>query len=146
MNRKELIDFILKGIAEDLKKEQRDKGLVASGKSAAAITIEATDSGGSIDAPAFHFQITGRKAGPFKDGIKTMMEWIKHKGITPKDPKTSIRSLAFLFARKISQKGNDIYLRKRKGIEFKGIVEKWREVGKEKYIEYIKELFKPAKA
>lgn len=127
MNNKELIETVLKGIADDLVADQASKGIRASGRSARSLKPEANENEGSLKgSDYFYYQINGRRPGPVKDGIKTMLEWIKAKGITPKDPKTSLRSLAFLFMRKVSQRGNDIFQGKRPGLERDEIKMKWK--------------------
>jgi hypothetical protein len=140
MNNRELIQEILNGIADDIRKEQIAKGLRASGKSAAALTPMTGENVGSLKAPGhIVFTIKGRKPGPFKDGVKTMLEWIEQKGITPNDDRTSLRSLAFLFARKISQRGNDLFLGQREGLGLADIVAKWKQVFVSKFKENLKQ-------
>jgi hypothetical protein len=141
VNNRELIETILEGIAEDMVKDQSSKGIRASGKSAESFQIDAADQQGGLKGSSyfrFQFDGKGRGPGPFKDGVKTMLEWIKQKGITPHDPKTSLESLAFLFARKISQRGNDIFAKKREGIAVNEIVEKWKKILLEQYSKNLK--------
>ena len=138
-----VIEAVLEGIAEDLIRDQQKKGMRASGKSAESFRIDIDEEEGKLYAAShWYWQINGRKPGPFKDGIETMLEWIKRKGIRPRDPKTSLRSLAFLFARKIQQQGNDIFLKKRPGIDFVNITLKWKIIGKQRISELVRENIK----
>ena len=140
MTNRALIETVLKGIAHDIAQDMSAKNLTASGKSARSLKpVILDDNEGQLKGAAhIYFQIHGRQPGPFKDGIKTMLKWIKDKGIQPNDSKTSLKSLAYLFARKISQRGNDIYLRKRKGLETKEIYSKWKKILVEMFKENLK--------
>jgi hypothetical protein len=51
-------------------------------------------------------------------------QWIRDKGITPNNPKTTIKQLAFLFNRKMATRGTDIFIGKRSGLSFDQIVDK----------------------
>lgn len=139
MTNKALIESILKGIAEDIVKDQSAKKLYASGKSARSLQAIADDNEGQLKGSShFYFQIYGRKPGPFKNGIATMLKWIKDKGIQPRDPNTSLKSLAFLFARKVSQHGNDIFQGKRQGLGVREIYKKWTRIFVDQFRENIK--------
>jgi hypothetical protein len=139
MNTKELIEAVLEGIAEDMIKDQNAKHMRASGASSESFHVDATSTEGNLTGAAhWYWQIHGRKPGPFKDGIETMLMWIKRKGIQPKDKNTSLRSLAFLFARKISLEGNDIFLGKRAGIGMDAIIKKWVAIFKSKFKDSLK--------
>jgi hypothetical protein len=139
----DVIELVLEGIAEDMIRDQQRKKMRASGESAESFVIDATEEGGTLKGSAhWYYQINGRGPGPFKNGIKTMMEWIQDKGIRPRDGKTSIKSLAFLFGRKIKEQGNDIYLGKRLGIDFVNIVLKWKQIGKERIKDLVRENIK----
>jgi hypothetical protein len=139
----EVLETVLEGIAEDMIRDQQAKKMRASGKSAESFRIEMTEDTGELHAAAhWYWQINGRQPGPFKDGIQTMLEWIQDKGIKPRDEKTTLKQLAFLFARKIQEQGNDIFLGKRPGIDFVNIVLKWKQIGKEKIKELIKKQIK----
>lgn len=139
----ETIETVLEGIAEDMIKDQSSKGMRASGKSAESFEIKMSESGGDLYGAAhWYWQINGRRPGPFKDGIEKMLDWIKRKGITPRDKNTTLRQLAFLFARKITERGNDIYLKKRPGIAFKEIVHRWKGIAKQRLGLSLKEYIK----
>jgi hypothetical protein len=118
---KELITKLLESIKVDIIEDQQSKGIKASGKSMASLSVQnVTETGGElVGASYFHFQIYGR--GPTKSGSGKgeplrvrLIQWIKDKGITPDG--ISIKSLAFLIARKIHQKGTDIFLGERPGL------------------------------
>lgn len=50
------------------------------------------------------FPEKGRKAGGVPP-VDAILRWIVFKGVTPRDPKMKLRSLAFLIARQIGRKG-----------------------------------------
>jgi len=100
----------------DFFKQQRDRGIHASGKSEAGAELTATDTTGEMK--VFRYVWTnltgvGRKPGKFPP-IQMIRNWIDSKGIQPTD--ISKDSLAFLIARKIARKGTDIFMNKRVGI------------------------------
>jgi hypothetical protein len=136
----ELIETVLEGIAEDMIRDQQAKHMRASGASASSFEIKTTETDGQLFAAShWYWQIHGRKPGPFKNGIAVMLDWIKRKGITPKDTKTTLRQLAYLFARKISLEGNDIFKKKRPGIDLPGILKKWRDIARTRAIDIVKQ-------
>ena len=115
------IESYLKGVKELIKKEQADKGISASGFSAESLREEANDTGGQLfGAHYFRYQGDGRGPGKFPP-IEAIMEWIVVKGIEKRD-NISDRSLAFLIARKIAEKGTEIHLDPSKGINFGEII------------------------
>lgn len=108
-----LLDEVKKAYIED----QEAKGIRSSGKSAKSIRKESKPTSGTLTGASYFYQQKhGRRPGKFPS-VSDIMDWIKIKGITPRDSKTSIKSLAFLFARKIAQKGTDIYLNKRPALD-----------------------------
>jgi len=70
----------------------------------------------------FAQQTAGRAPGKFPP-IESIIEWIKVKNIQKRD-NISDRSLAFIIARKIAQKGTDIHEGKRPALDLKGVSEK----------------------
>lgn len=111
------ISDLLDGVRKAYQEEQIDKGIRSSGKSSASLRPEVKQSGGTISgtlygAKYFYQQKHGRKPGKFPP-IDDILDWIRIKGIVPRDNKTSTKQLAFLFARKISQSGTDIFSGKR---------------------------------
>jgi len=138
MNCKDLIDSILKGVSADVVKDQISKGIRASGKSADSLKTESEAAEGDLKGSAhIYFQIHGRKPGPFRDGIKTIMAWLEDKGIKPID--ISLKSLAFLIVRKIQQRGNDIFMGRRPALAFSEIVTKWKKILVERFIQQLKQ-------
>lgn len=105
-------------VIKDLKGDQVAKGIKASGESAASLKYSATSTRGTLSgANYFYWQILGRKPGKFAPP-DAILKWIKDKGITPNNPKTSLKSLAYLINRKMAMKGTDIYTGKREGLSF----------------------------
>lgn len=108
-----LLDEVKKAYIED----QEAKGIRASGKSAKSIKKQVKPTEGTLTGAKYFFQQRhGRRPGKFPP-VSEILEWIKTKGITPKDSRTSIKSLAFLFARKIAERGTDIFQKKRPALD-----------------------------
>jgi hypothetical protein len=104
---------LLNGVREAIQQDQIDKGIRSSGKSSASLRIEVKQTQGTLyGASYFYQQKHGRKPGKFPP-ISAILDWIRIKGITPRDNKTTTDQLAFLFARKIAEKGTDIFTGKR---------------------------------
>lgn len=111
----ELLDGVRKAIQED----QIDKGIRSSGKSSASLRIEVKENSGALyGSKYFHQQFHGRKPGKFPP-IDDILDWIRVKGIVARDSKTTTRQLAFLFARKIAERGTDIFSGKRPALDIK---------------------------
>lgn len=128
------IKKFLDAIGLAYKQDQADKGMVSSGKSAASIRTELTDDGGQVWGSSYIYQqIHGRKPGKFPP-IEDMLQYIFHKGITPDDPKTSYRELAFLFGRKIAEVGTDIYTGKRPGLSIESKLVDLKKNFKDEYL------------
>lgn len=112
----------LQGVQEAYRQDMADKGMNASGGTAQAIRVQEQDGGGQVVGLKHMEQlIFGRRPGKFpgeslEQAISNMLKWINSKGIVPNDPNTSLRSLAFLFARKIARHGTDIFQGKRQGL------------------------------
>lgn len=107
------ISALLDGAEKLFVEDQINKGIRASGKSAASIKKHPKSNSGKLTGlHYFHQQMHGRAPGKFPP-IEAIMRWIEIKGIQPRDPKTSIKSLAFLFARAIARKGTQIFQKKR---------------------------------
>jgi len=118
------IGILLNDIREAYIKEQRDKGIRSSGKSAESLRISVDKTSGQLSGAKYFIQQTvGRKPGKFPP-IDDILDWIRAKKITPRDAKTTERQLAFLFARKIAQSGTDIFQGKRSGLEMDEIIAK----------------------
>lgn len=123
LNAQPLISELLDGIKKVYQDRQKEQGIRSSGKSADSLRTESNESSGKLyGAKYFYQQKFGRKPGKFPP-ISDILDWIRSKGITPRDTKTSERQLAFLFARKIAQKGTDVFQRKREGLEVEQQVE-----------------------
>lgn len=109
-------------VIKDLRGDQSQKKITASGSSADSLTFEADDTSGQLlGFDYFYFQIVGRKPGKFAPP-DAILQWIQDKGIKPNNPKTSLKSLAYLINRKIAMKGTDIFGGKRPGLDFEQVV------------------------
>lgn len=117
---KQVIFSILEIIKKRIKQDQDSKKIKASGKSAGSMDIQELKTGGQlVGDDYFQQQIVGRKPGKFPP-IKPIMDWIDQKGLSL----TGItkKGLAFVIARKISEKGTDIFRKKRPGLDINSIV------------------------
>lgn len=133
------IGILLNDIREAYIQEQKDKGIRASGKSAESLKITVDANSGQLSGAKYFIQQTvGRKPGKFPP-IDDILDWIRVKRISPKDPKTTERQLAFLFARKIAQSGTDIFQGRRPGLEMEEIIKKL-------VAEFMKQFAKDTKA
>ena len=100
---KEILRKSFEELRLDLIKEYDAKGMRASGKWADSLQIETTDWSAKITGLNYSQQLeTGRRAGKFPP-ISDIEKWIQDKGIQPNG--ITIKSLAFLIARKISRQG-----------------------------------------
>lgn len=121
-----LLDEVKKAYIED----QEAKGIRASGKSAKSLRKHPKPTSGTLTGAKYFFQQRhGRRPGKFPP-IDDILNWIRAKGIQPgmyqPTPKTgqkipkprqmTERQLAFLFAQKIAERGTDVYLGKRPGL------------------------------
>lgn len=117
MNYTKSISKLLTEIKKAYIADQEAKGIRSSGASAKSLRTKANPTSGTLTGSAYFYQqMHGRRPGKFPP-ISEILEWIKIKGITPRDSSTSIKSLAFLFARKIAQSGTDIYQKKRPALD-----------------------------
>jgi len=138
LNTKETISELLDGIKKVYQDRQKEQGIYSSGKSADSLRTESGDTSGALyGARYFYQQKFGRKPGKFPP-IDDILDWIRAKKITPRDPKTSERQLAFLFARKIARSGTDVHQNKREGLD----VEKQVEELVKQFMEKLNEGFK----
>ena len=118
------IGVLLNKVRDAYIQEQKDKGIRSSGKSAESLKITIDENSGFLTGSKYFIQQTvGRKPGKFPP-IDDILDWIRAKKISPRDAKTTERQLAFLFARKISQSGTDIFMGKRSGLEMDEIIKK----------------------
>lgn len=129
--RNDMITFLensRKGILNNYHK----KGLRASGRTEQEMrvaNVQGRDKQGAfpetmsatLEGPSYViFEDLGRKAGRFPP-IQSIQQWIRQKGIQPEG--TTIRSLAYLIARKIAREGTEIHKNKQKGLEIQKVLE-----------------------
>lgn len=113
-DKKNILDF-LNAVRRSIIDDQLTKKIHSSGKSASSLQVGANRTTGYLTGSAyFQQQVLGRRPGKFPP-ISAIMDWIKEKGIQPRD--ISQKSLAFIIARKIAEKGTDITLKKRPGLD-----------------------------
>lgn len=127
MNFAPSISTLLDGVRDAYIKDQKDKGIYSSGKSASSIRKDVEETSGQLFGSSYFYQQKhGRKPGKFPP-IDDILNWIRAKGIQPgmyqPTPKTgqkipkprqmTERQLAFLFAQKIAREGTDIFQGKR---------------------------------
>ena len=129
---KEVIFSVLEIIRKKILGQQRSKKIYASGKSAQSLYIQEVKNGGQlVGEDYFQQQITGRKPGKFPP-IKPILKWIDDKGLSLN--KITKKGLAFIIARKIADKGTDIYKKKRDGLDVKGIIDETEPILKDQLI------------
>ena len=149
MTDKQILKALSDAIKDDIKADQRAKNIRASGRSADSLREEITDN--DLEAVMnvfgtfyFEFQKRGRRPGK-NPPISPILQWIDDKNITPDG--ISKKSLAFLIAKKIGDKGTDIHMGKRPGLDIKTILERnlinsTRQLAKEKSITYASDFTK----
>lgn len=109
----------LNGVKEAYIQDQKEKGMRVTGESANSLTVVETKDGGELIGVGYWVQqYYGRKPGSFPP-IVSIQKWIIKRGIKPFNPKTSIKSLAFLFARAIANAGTWIFQKKKPGVNIK---------------------------
>jgi hypothetical protein len=108
------ISILLDGVRQAYIDDQKKKGIRSSGKSADSLRIATTETSGTLFGAGYWFQQKhGRKPGKFPP-ISAIIDWIRNKAIQATD--IPERSLAFIIARKIAEKGTDIYQGRREGV------------------------------
>lgn len=116
----ELTKAALSSMLKDVVEDQKAKKIRASGASAESLVVTMNNEGGELrGADYIYFQVMGRKPGKFPP-IQSIIEWIEAKGIQPQD--ISVKSLAFLIARKISKLGTNIFMGTSPALAFEIIV------------------------
>jgi len=117
---KQTIFSVLEVIRKRIIQDQSAKKIRASGASSQSLQIEEIRNGGQlIGSDYFQQQITGRKPGKFPP-IKPILQWIDSKGLSLN--KITKNGLAYVIAKKIAEKGTDIYRKKRPGLAVNEIV------------------------
>lgn len=118
MDRKEAVAIFLEDIKKAYIKDQTEKNIRASGKSASMFKDSVDETGGKLfGADYVYFQKKGRKPGGMPP-IEAIIEWLKNKTSFRVDNEKgpSLEGLAFAIARKIAKKGTDIHQGKRPGL------------------------------
>lgn len=141
----EAVAHFLQRISDAYVRDQDRKGIRASGRSAASLRSVTEPGGGKLFGKGYiHFQKVGRRPGRFPP-LDAILNWIEDKGIKPQD--ISVKSLAYLIARKIARSGTDIFQRKRPGLNVedeilearKELVAEIARITKERILEKIKQ-------
>lgn len=118
-NKEKRFELVAETLIDLIKKQQIDRGLYASGKTAKTLRSNITQNRIQIlGSEAFIYQIKGRGPGKFPPP-NTIKDWIKAKPIRSK---LNINSLSFLIGRSIAEKGSLIYQGKKKGLDMKEVV------------------------
>jgi hypothetical protein len=151
---KELLEKIGKSFVSDLKKNQKERGLFASGFSANSLRIEQNEFSLKVfGAGYFEFQEYGR--GPtknFASNSPTLKErirvWIDQKPLNPID--ISKDSLAFIISRKIHKEGTLLFKNRAEKIGLEEIVKTHRErfrkqLIKRKRVDFSSEIIRSLK-
>lgn len=118
MDRKEAVSIFLEKVKQAYITDQQAKDIRASGKSAESIKPESgNDFGKLFGADYFTQQRIGQPPGKWPS-IEDIIQWMKDKKTFRVDAErgASLKSVAFLIARKIFTKGTDIHLGKRPGL------------------------------
>lgn len=103
----ELVSSELEALKHKVIENQKNSGLVASGKTIASMKVEVTEDGGVLwGRSPFGTLETGRKGGKVPAGFwKIIRQWIDDKGIHVDKP----NSFAYLVARKIAREGTQLF-------------------------------------
>ncbi len=107
-SQREVLKQFLESVKADLISEQADRGITASGESAASLTVSLIGRNGVVltGADYFLYQVRGRGPGRFPP-FEAIKQWIKDKQL--RFTNITEDSLAFLIARKIARQGTDIF-------------------------------------
>jgi hypothetical protein len=131
----EAIAIYMQRVSTEIKEDQRQKKLVATGDSLNSHVITINKNNNTLTAANYYpFLIEGRGPGKFPPP-DTILDWLTERNITPRDPKMSLKSLAYLIGRKQAREGSAIHRGEREGIDFLEIATKnegvlYRQVGK----------------
>lgn len=150
VTRKEAITTFMVRVKQAHIEDLRRKNMDASGDSAASLKEKAEDNAGQLFGKrSIGALIEGRRPGK-QPPLEAIIQWLKDKKTfrIDNDRGPSLRSLAFLIARKIGKTGTDIYQRKRPSLNVDDlIVDAKKELGKqilqiekEKIVEKLKTL------
>lgn len=103
----ELVSSELEALKQKVIENQKNSGLVASGRTIASMKVEVTEDGGILwGRSAFGTLETGRKGGKVPAGFwKIIRQWMDDKGIQVEKPD----SFAYLVARKIAREGTQLF-------------------------------------
>lgn len=103
----ELVSSELEALKQKVIENQKNSGLVASGRTIASMKVEVTEDGGVLwGRSAFGTLETGRKGGKVPAGFwKIIRQWMDDKGIQVEKPD----SFAYLVARKIAREGTQLF-------------------------------------
>lgn len=103
----ELVSSELEALKQKVIENQKNSGLVASGRTIASMKVEVTEDGGVLwGRSPFGTLETGRKPGKVPAGFwKIIRQWMDDKGIQVQKPD----SFAYLVARKIANEGTHLF-------------------------------------
>ena len=103
----ELVSSELEALKQKVIENQKNSGLVASGRTIASMKVEVTEDGGVLwGRSPFGMLETGRKPGKVPAGFwKIIRQWMDDKGIQVQKPD----SFAYLVARKIANEGTQLF-------------------------------------
>lgn len=114
-----------KGFIKDLKQEQQDKGMTASGLSSQSLrSVIGKDSAQIYGSDYWKYQTGGRGPGGMPP-VQSIENWIISKGIPVAG---SVEGMAWAIAKKIEKNGTDVFEGKRDGVQFSEIVKKNLEI------------------
>ena len=133
MTTTEALRIYLTKVMNEIFVRQENLGIKASGYSAKETKVVVKKNSGAIEGPLYlntNFKGIGRKPGPInRKGIKSISEWMKRRHIDKK--------YLWPIVKTIEIKGTRIYYDRRRGIDLKSIVEKFREEFMKNYAEAL---------
>jgi hypothetical protein len=154
----------LNNMVSELVQETTSKDFLGSGASVSGFQVLQSEKQGEVTTLQYWLANVGdregggkgRKSGkgvPFTP-VNIMLEWIIQKGIVPNDPKTTLKQLAFLFNRRLKEKGNRVFAGEKEGISVQPIFKRTGDnIGKGladegiyDVADYIEGLFKEMKS
>lgn len=135
---KELLQQLLDNIVADTTQQMYAEKFIASGDTIGTFEPVASDTEAQLSGNQSFFTIVegiGRKPGK-QPPIDTIVKWIEDKRISYDG---SLRSFAYLVARKIGKEGNAVFTGKRKGIEFDKIIKTNEELFEKELADYFED-------
>lgn len=111
INNKQILADFFNALKNDVIKEQKQQGRVASGKSIEEYEVQADSNQASLLGVSYVGTLeTGRKPGKVPSGFtQIILKWIEDKSLFSGESEQKKKSIAFLIARSISLNGTKLF-------------------------------------